>query len=131
MGASPEQMTPAQIKAAVDNLSLVELEEVFDYVLAVQAERKGPHLPPEESALLVRINQGLPDELRTRLSLLRDKREDGAISDAEYEELTNLTDRSEELHAERMAALAGLAKLRGVSLAALMDQLGIRFPQNV
>jgi hypothetical protein len=34
------------------------------------------------------------------------------------------------LHAERLAALADLAKLRGVTLPALMDQLGIRFPDN-
>lgn len=83
-----------------------------------------------ESALLVRINQGLPSELRTRLSLLRGRREDGTITDAEYEELTQLTDQAEALHAERMATLAELATLRGVSLAVLMKQLGIHFPEN-
>jgi len=124
-------MTAEQIKAAVDNLSLGELEEVFDHVLAVQAEQKGPHLPAVESALLVRINRGLPEEFRLRLIILRKKREEGAISDAEYNELTGLNDRAEELHAERVAALVDLAKLRGISLPALMDQLGIRFPQNV
>jgi len=39
--------------------------------------------------------------------------------------------RAEELHAERMAAMVELAKLRGVSLPELMNQLGIRFPENV
>jgi hypothetical protein len=131
MGATPEQMTAEQIKAAVDNLSLGELEEVFDHVLAVQAERKAPHLASEESALLVRINQGFPEELRGRLSVLRRKRENRAISDAEYDELTKLTERAEEFHAECVGALVDLAKLRGISLPALMDQLGIRFPQNV
>jgi hypothetical protein len=131
MGATPEQMTAEQIKAAVDNLSLGELEEVFDHVLAVQAERKAPHLASDESALLVRINRAFPEELRERLPVLLRKREDGAISDAEYDELTTLTERAEELHAERVGALVELAKLRGVSLPALMDQLGIRFPQNV
>ena len=54
-----------------------------------------------------------------------------SITDAAYEELTRLTDRAEELHADRMAALVELAKYRGVSLAVLMDQLGIHFPAHV
>ena len=57
--------------------------------------------------------------------------EEESITDAEYEELTRLTDRAEELHADRMAALVELAKCRGVSLAVLMDQLGIHFPEHV
>jgi len=85
----------------------------------------------EESALLARINQGLPEELRERLSSLRAKREDGTITDTEYEELTRLTLQAEELHAERMAAMVKLARLRGVTLPVLMDQLGIHFPENV
>jgi len=79
----------------------------------------------------MRINHGLPSELRARLALLRDRREDGTITAAEYAELTQLTDRAEELHAERMAALVELATLRGVSLSVLMDQLGIHFPDHV
>jgi hypothetical protein len=120
-----------QIISAVDQLSLSELERVFDHVLALQAERKAPHLSPAESKLLARINQGLPPELRERLALLKARREDESITDAEYEELTRLSDRAEELHAERMAAMAELAKLRGVSLPKLMNQLGIQFPENV
>jgi len=80
---------------------------------------------------LIRINQGFPEGLRERLATLRRKREDEVITDAEYEELTRLTDRAEELHAERMAALVELAQLRGISLSVLMDQLGIHFPEHV
>jgi hypothetical protein len=120
-----------QIISAVAQLSLSELERVFDRVLALQAELKAPHLSPDESRLLVRVNQGLPPELRERLALLKAKREDESITDAEYEELTRLSDRAEELHAERMVAMVELAKLRGVSLPELMNQLGIRFPENV
>jgi len=81
--------------------------------------------------LLARINQGLPAALRERITCLRARREDGSITDVEYEELTRLTDRTEALHADRMAALVDLAKCRGISLAALMDQLGIHFPEHV
>ncbi|MGH9768283.1 MAG: STAS/SEC14 domain-containing protein [Blastocatellia bacterium] len=131
METMPGQLSTEQIISAVSQLSLQELERVFDRVLALQAERKAPRASEEEPALIARINQGLPDELRARLSLLRAKREDETITDAEYEELTRLTLQAEELHAERMAAMIKLARLRGVSLPALMGQLNIHFPENV
>lgn len=120
-----------QIISAVSEASLPELERIFDRVLAAQAARRAPHLSGAETSLLARINQGLPSNLQERIATLRTKREDGSISDSEYEELTHLTDQSEELHAERMAALVELAKLRGITLPALMDQLGIKFPEHV
>ena len=131
METSLGQLSPEQIISAVSRLSLPELEQVFDYVLALQAERKAARLSAAESALLIRINQGLPSELCGRIAVLRARRENEVITDVEYEELTRLTDRAEELHADRMAALVELAKLRGVSLPVLMDQLGIHFPEHV
>lgn len=131
MDTTPGHLSAEQIMAAVNNLSLRELERVFDHVLAAQAERRAPHLSAKESALLARVSEGLSPELRSRLSVLRAKREDGSITDGEYQELTDLTDRAEELHAERMAALVELARLRGQSLPALMDQLGLHFPEHV
>jgi hypothetical protein len=124
-------LSAQQIIEAVKNLSSRELDEVFATVLAVQAGRKAPNLSSEESALLTRVNEGLPSQIRARLKLLRDRRENGTITDDEYEELTSLTDRAEEIHADRMAALVELARLRGKSLPSLMDQLGIRFPEHV
>jgi hypothetical protein len=130
MASSSGEFSTEQIISAMSHLNLPELEQVFDHILALQAERKAPHLSASESALLLRINQGLPPELRDRITLLRAKREDGSITDVEYDELTRLADIAEELHAERLAALAELAKLRGVRLPVLMDQLGIHFPDN-
>ncbi|MGH9428351.1 MAG: STAS/SEC14 domain-containing protein [Terriglobia bacterium] len=131
METSSEQLSSEQIIAAVSHLSLPEIEEVFDHVLALQAERKAAHLSAAEAALLACINQALPTELRERITLLRAKREKDAMTDAEYEELTRLTNRAEELHADRMTALVALARVRGLSLSALMDQLGIHFPEHV
>jgi hypothetical protein len=91
---SPERLSTEQILSAVSHLSLPELEQVFARVLALQAERKAAHLSTVESALLVRINQGLPLALRERIVMLRAKREDESITDTEYEELTSsLTER--------------------------------------
>jgi hypothetical protein len=131
METSSSQLSTEQILSAVSHLSLPELEQVFDHVLALQAERKAAHVSTAESALLARIHQGLPAALRERIACLRARRDDGSIADAEYEELTRLTDRTEALHADRMAALVDFATCRSVSLAALMDQLGIHFPAHV
>ena len=131
METPSSQLSTEQIISAVSHLSLPELEQVFDHVLALQAERKAAHLSAAESVLLARINQGLPSALRERIACLRARRADESITDAEYEELTRLIDRAEELHADRMAVLVELAKCRGVSLAVLMDQLGIHFPEHV
>lgn len=131
METTSGRLSTDEIISAVAQLSLPEIEEVFDHVLALQAQRKAAHLSPVESALLVRISEGLPAEMLERLATLRAKREDEKITDKDYEELTRLGDHVEELHADRLAALAELAKIRGVSLPLLMDQLGIHFPDNV
>lgn len=130
METSSNQLSTEQIMAAVAHLSLPELRQVFDRVLALQAERKAAHLPADESALLLRVNHGLPLEIRRRIAALRAMRDEESISDSEYEELTRLTDHAEEVHAERMRALVELAQLRGVSLPVLLDQLGVTPPVN-
>lgn len=124
------RLSTEEIISAVAQLSLLEIEEVFDQVLALQAERKATDLSPAQSALLVRMSEGLPAELAERLAALRAKRDEDTITDAENEELTRLGDQAEELHADRLAALVELAKLRGVSLPVLLDQLGIHFPDD-
>lgn len=127
MDTASSQLSPEQIISAAAHLSRPDLKLVCDSLLALQADRNAPRLSAAESAFLLRINQGLPDALRARLTLLRGKREDGVITDTEYEELTRLTDQAEELHAERMAALVALAQLRGLTLSVLLEQLGIHF----
>lgn len=131
MATPPDRLSTEQILSAVTHLSLPELEQVFEQVLQIQAERKADHLPAEESRLLVQINIGLSSEARERLAVLRAKREDESITDAEYDELTRLIDEAENTHANRMTALVELARIRGVSLPMLMDRLGIHFPENV
>jgi hypothetical protein len=119
-----------EILLALEEMNAAELEQLVPRVLALSAARRAPHLKPEESKLLARIDEGLPAELKSRLSELEEKRDNGSLSGAEATELLSLSDRAERLHAERLEALAELAKLRGMTLPALMDKLGIRFPEN-
>ena len=119
-----------QILSAMEQLSPAELEKLVPRVIALGAARRAPHLDPQESSLLDRVSEPLPPELMARLRDLQEKRDANSLSELETEELLVLSDRAEQLHAERLRALAELATLRGVTLTALMDQLGIRFPEN-
>ena len=116
------------ILTAVRQMPIAELEHLVDQVIAIRAERVAPHLTADESALLARVNQGLSSLERARMRGLIEKRDDESLTPAAWQELTTLTDQLELLHADRMAALAALARLRGVTLEAVIQQLGLQFP---
>jgi hypothetical protein len=124
------QLSTEQILSAVPTLNADDLERLFQRVLKVKAERNVPHHSAQEAALLARVNESTPAPWRERFNQLTAKREEGVINDEEYAELTRLNDAIEVRHAERVGAMVELAQLRGVTLPALMDQLGIHFPEN-
>ena len=118
------------ILTAVRQMSIAELEHLVEQVIAIRAARVAPHLGADESGLLARINQGLPATERTRIRALLAKRDDESLPPAEWQELTALTDQLEVLHADRLAALAELARLRGVTFNTVIAQLGLQFPDH-
>ncbi|HYE75591.1 MAG TPA: STAS/SEC14 domain-containing protein [Blastocatellia bacterium] len=118
----------SEIVQAIEQLSLPELESLVDEVAALRARRVAPILSEEESSLFAIINQALPESERVRLLELQDKRVGERLTHDEHQELLALQYRLEALHAERLKALAMLAKIRGLTLTALMEQLGIQFP---
>jgi hypothetical protein len=123
--------TPPSVNAiltVVRQMPIAEMEQLVDQIIAIRAKRVAPHLTADESTLLARINKGLPAEDRARVRALIEKRDDETITAEEWRELAAITDRLEWLHADRLAALAQLAKLRGVTLDEVMGQLGIQFP---
>ncbi len=79
-----------------------------------------------ETALLLQLNRGLPDELQCRFDELVGKRQAETITPDELHELIGITDQIEQRDGERLAALDALARLRGVTLRSLMDTLGIQ-----
>lgn len=119
------------ILAAIKQMPVPELERLVDQVIAIRAERVAPHLSIDESLLLARINQGLSVTERSRLRELIDKRDSVTLETAEWQELTALTDKLELLHADRLAAIAELARLRGITFDEVMAQLDIHLPDHV
>ena len=58
------------------------------------------------------------------------RRRAGTLTPEEHQELLRLTGEAERLQAERIERLAELARLRGTSLGAVMNELGIRPSPN-
>jgi hypothetical protein len=128
-----EIQVTSQIKIDLDEvlhglarLGSKELEQFVDKVIALQAQRRAPSLPKDETDLLQQINRGLPADIRQRYDALNAKLYDETIAPEEHEELLTLIDRIELADAERMRLLIALARLWSVSVDTLMEQLGIR-----
>lgn len=117
-----------EVFRGIARLQMQDLERFVDRAIALQAQRRAPSLPKHETELLQKINQGLPVEVRKRYEELNDKLHEETITPDEHEELLQLIDRLELAAAERLRHLIELARLRNVSVEALMSQLDIRQP---
>lgn len=115
---------------AIEQLENTELERFVERLIDLKAQRSAPRLSEGETELLSRINQGLPSDLADRYHRLTEKRRAALLLPEEHEELLRLSDQMEHLEAERVEALAGLARLRGTSLTRLMADLGIQAPPD-
>jgi hypothetical protein len=93
--------------------------------------KKATALSKEETRLLLKINEGIPesDQLRYNDLLARLARE--TLSEPERKELLKLTALVEAKNAERLKHLVQLAKLWNASLDEVMDRLGIKPPPIV
>jgi len=114
---------------AVEQLNITDLEQLMNQVIAIQAKLRVPCLPKDESRLMLKISQGLPSNIRKRFNELFIKRQDEKLTPDEHEELIHLTDIIEKSDADRMKHISDLARIRGVSIEALMQELGI-FPAH-
>ena len=111
----------------VSQLDTNHLEQFAHDVLALRAQRRAPHLPPQEAELLQQINEAvLAPPLQQRLQALLRQRKEGLLTDETQQELIDLMTEVEEKDAQRIILLAELAQLRGVSLREVMEQLGLR-----
>jgi hypothetical protein len=126
-------VTTSQVAASLDakvfetaeRLSPSELQEFIAGVLTLRAQRVAPVAPARESELLLRINEGLPEDLSRRLESLQTKREAETLSDEEHQELIRLGDEVEKKELSRLEALAELASVRGMTLPETMRDLGL------
>jgi hypothetical protein len=123
------QITSDELLKAVEQLSPADLERFVAQVIALRAQQKAPHLPKAEAELLLKINQGLPDDLGERYIELKAKRQAETLTPKERQELVRLTAQVEKIQAQRAEYLAKLARLRKTTLTTLMENLGLQSPE--
>jgi len=75
---------------------------------------------------LLKINQTIPLDTHKFYHQLTLKRDAENLTNDEYKELLKLTEQIEKLQAQRVESLVDLARLRGITLTALMENLGIQ-----
>lgn len=123
------QVSRDDLLRAADQLDPAELERFASQVLTLLAHRRAPSLSPDETQLLQAINQGVPTPLRERYEALIARQRQGTLTPEQHNELLHLSDEIEAIDVRRVEHLDKLARLRGVSLEAVMDSLGIRAPE--
>ncbi|MGE5656080.1 MAG: STAS/SEC14 domain-containing protein [Actinomycetota bacterium] len=120
------QLSVEDLLSAVEQLSLQDLERFVPQVLLLQAQRQPCTQVQTEAALLLKINQGIPSDIQKHYSELIAQQRSKTLTLEGQSELQHLTERIEKLEAERLEHLAKLARLRKISLAELMENLGIQ-----
>jgi len=116
------------ILEGIARLEIDELEKFTDRVMDLRASRRAPRLSKEETELFLKINYGVPAEVRRRYDELNEKLHDEAISAEEHQEFLELVEQIKLADAERLHSLLELARIRRTTVDALMDQLELRQP---
>jgi hypothetical protein len=125
------QLSSEQLLKAVAQLSPADLDEFVQRLLMLQAQRKALCLSQVETDLLLAINGSLPAETQRRYDELVARRRAETLTAEEYEELLRLTAEVEAHDTRRVENLVKLALLRQVPLDQLMNDLGLRPPNDV
>lgn len=111
----------------------LEIEGTWEEILTNATEFSGKRVrltllekePSRESDLLKEINLGLSPENWAEYHTLIAKRQAETLTAAEQQQLIEISDRLEVANVRRMKALIELSNLRGRSVDALMQELGI------
>jgi hypothetical protein len=131
-------MDKVSIKAEIDLQTLLtqlktsELELVIREVAALILQRKTKNKKVAESQLLQKLNEEcvLSPEHKKQFVTLTQKRNENKISPKEQETLTNLIKEEEQLRLKRIQTLGELSQLKGITLPQLIQELGIKTPEN-
>jgi putative addiction module CopG family antidote len=91
----------------------------------IRAEQERQAAGAAEAELMRRVLHSFPERMRQRLHDLTRRSEAETLSGEERAEYITLAEQREQADAERWEAVGKLARLRGVSVAQLMTELGL------
>ena len=124
-----EMQLESKSQALFGNFSEMPLNELEHFISALNAlaiRKRIVDVEKRDKVLLKKINHSiLPEPIMERYAFLQDKMEVEKLSDAEYTELLTLVDKEEKIRNKRFQYLFELSQLRNISLAELMDNLGL------
>jgi hypothetical protein len=123
------QIETDQLLQAALQMPRAEFDCFIEQLLECRRQFDAPRLSARETELLLKINQGVPEQLQQRYDALLKKRRRNKLTRPEHQELLALTEQMEQADVERLRSLAELAQLRGLSLPEVMRQLGLEPPE--
>lgn len=116
----------------VAQMPLLELERFVQAVNGLITQKKTTDKTYRERFLLRKINETVLGREKTeRYQQLILKLESVTITDIEYTELMQLTEKEEIIRYERLKYLVELAQLRSITLPQLMENMGLNRPTHV
>lgn len=115
------QMSVNELLKGVQQLSAEDFDLFFKKISSLRSN-SGNKDSAKEQALLEKINAGMPLALEQRFAQLIAKRDLEMLTDAEYQELLQLTEKSEELQTKRLGYMMELAQLKGLTLPQVVKQ---------
>lgn len=115
------------VVAMLDDLPSDLLPEVVRFIQGLKP-RARPARSAQEDSLVEAARKLIPADVERRLSALRVLQEEGRLSEEDRVELFSLIDRVEKYDAERAAAMIDLARLRGVPVKDVLQELA---PEHV
>jgi hypothetical protein len=128
---SEVELSVPELCKAVAQLERSEFDKIVGQLLILQAQFKANGLEAIPDELRQKITGTLPPEQQQRYQELIEKRQSESLTDNEYHELLELGEKAEQLQVERIEYLSELAEYQGISLTALMQNLGIKEPAYV
>ena len=110
----------------IDKLSIKEFDTLFLQIKKKRIKNFSIVNSKQESELLLLINKDLPLKNRKRYTILLTKRQNETLTNEEYEELLELTEKKEGLQEERLKNMIALSKIRDITLSKLVEQLELK-----
>lgn len=119
-------ITLEDIIKKTEELSSTELETLSQKISELKAQQQTDWNTINEAELLYRINNTvLSEELEKRFQELVAIKNEKSLTSEQFEELSNIFDKKEELNIQRIKMLGILAKKKNQSLRVLMQNLGL------
>ena len=115
------------VKAA-EQLSTPDLQRFRSQVLAISARRAAASVSQDEAQCLLQINQRLASGLQRQYEELIAQRDAETLTAEQHAMLLQLSQQAEAIDVQRLEALTRLSRLRGVTLADVLQQLEIDKP---